>query len=51
LALAAIPAGFGDIDFAHIIAGEARLHRNYAVSIGHGLAAPPPPATGPPILI
>ena len=24
---------------------------SYAVAIGHGLAAPPPPSTGPPILI
>jgi hypothetical protein len=31
--------------------GEAQPIANYLISVGHGLAAPPPPAIGPPILI
>jgi hypothetical protein len=31
-------------------AAEAIVARPFAVAIGHGLAAPPPPSTGPPLL-
>ena len=31
-------------------AAEAIVSRAFAVAIGHGLAAPPPPSTGPPFL-
>lgn len=32
-------------------AAAAQLFRTQLIGIGHGLAAPPPPQTGPPILI
>jgi hypothetical protein len=38
-------------DFAYAPPSALHAQPSYLVSIGNGLAAPPPPATGPPILI
>jgi hypothetical protein len=51
LSMATNLAPFDAPIFSQIGATAPQRHPGYLVSIGNGLAAPPPPATGPPILI
>jgi hypothetical protein len=50
LAMAAVISDIGASDIPPAKMAVALGRSEYLVSIGRGLAAPPPPATGPPIL-
>jgi hypothetical protein len=50
LAMAADFGFQGSPAFPALKAAVADHHPDYLISIGRGLAAPPPPATGPPVL-
>ncbi len=50
-ALALTQPTLPDVGLAPFVTHVSAVSRVITVSVGHGLAAPPPPATGPPILV